>query len=215
MMAEAIAASDSEPSEELRILSADLSGAPLPSLGTDEGRAYVEGHLDGEALLILDSISTLCGGEGAENEAESWESMQNWLLDLRRAGRAVLLLHHDNKAGGQRGTSKREDVLSQVVQLRRPKDYSPTQGARFEVHLTKARGVHGPGAEPFEAQLRSGKNGEPEWSWCSLGDATKVSVLNLYCSGVTNQRTIAKELGIGLGTVNRRLKQLRNEGAIK
>ncbi len=37
----------------------------------------------------------------------------------------------------QRGTSRREDVLDTVIQLKRPKDYEPEDGGRFEVHFTK------------------------------------------------------------------------------
>ena len=40
-----------------------------------------------------------------------------------------------------------------MIQLRRPNDYQPEQGARFEVHLTKARGILGDDARPFEANL--------------------------------------------------------------
>jgi putative DNA primase/helicase len=60
---------------------------------------------------------------------------------------------HAGKGGAQRGTSKREDVLDTVIVLRHPDDYSPSDGARFEVHLDKARGVYGEQAQPFEAQL--------------------------------------------------------------
>src|ERR1700704_5475076 len=81
----------------------------------------------------------------------SWLPVQSWALRHRRLGRAVAMLHHAGKGGGQRGTSRREDVLDTVVSLRRPSDYSPDQGARFEVHFEKARGFHGQAAQPFEA----------------------------------------------------------------
>ena len=61
--------------------------------------------------------------------------MQNWLLKLRRQGIAVLLIHHAGTNGRQRRTSRREDALDTVIALRRPDDYSPEQGARFEVHF--------------------------------------------------------------------------------
>jgi putative DNA primase/helicase len=58
--------------------------------------------------------------------------------------------------GRQRGTSRREDALDTVIGLRRPEDYSPEQGARFEVHFEKLRNrVDGAGAVPFEASLET------------------------------------------------------------
>ena len=53
---------------------------------------------------------------------------------LRRRGVSVLIVHHAGKGGEQRGTSRREDVLDTSISLRRPSDYLPTEGARFEVH---------------------------------------------------------------------------------
>lgn len=54
-----------------------------------------------------------------------------------------MFIHHAGKSGAQRGTSKREDVLDTVVALKRPGDYVTSQGARFEVHFEKARGIFG------------------------------------------------------------------------
>ena len=140
MLAQAVEAADKEPVCDVRLLSSDLLDKTIYSLAIANGRRQIEECLDGVELLILDSISTLCPGAGAENEAESWESMQAWLLALRRRGVTVLLVHHEGKSGKQRGTSKREDVLSQVVQLRRPSDYRAAEGARFEVHnFSKSR----------------------------------------------------------------------------
>ena len=43
-----------------------------------------------------------------------------------------------------------------MIALRRPEDYSPEQGAQFEVHFEKLRNrVAGDGALPFEAKLKS------------------------------------------------------------
>ena len=74
-------------------------------------------------------------------------------LRLRRKGVAVLLIHHAGVNGRQRGTSRREDALDTVIALRRPADYSPEQGARFEVHIEKARTLVGEGPSPFEAAV--------------------------------------------------------------
>lgn len=79
--------------------------------------------------------------------------MQSWLLELRRRGMAVLLIHYTGKSGDQRGTNAREDIMNTVISLRRPREYSMAEGAHFEVHLTKARGSVGDDARPFEANL--------------------------------------------------------------
>jgi hypothetical protein len=58
--------------------------------------------------------------------------------------------------GRQRGTSRREDALDTVIALRRPDDYSPEQGARFEVHFEKLRNrVDSAGTIPFEVSIET------------------------------------------------------------
>jgi putative DNA primase/helicase len=79
--------------------------------------------------------------------------IQDYLLRLRRRNISVLIVHHAGKGGQQRGTSRREDVLDTVICLRRPSDYEPTEGARFEVHLEKGRGMTGDQLKPFEAKF--------------------------------------------------------------
>lgn len=105
-------------------------------------------------MLILDNLSTLLAN-GSEGASDAWLPMQNWLLKLRRRGIAVLLIHHAGVNGRQRGTSRREDALDTVIALRRPGDYSPEQGARFEIHIEKARALVGDGAVPFEAAVEA------------------------------------------------------------
>jgi len=89
----------------------------------------------------------------------------------------VILVHHGDKSGSQRGISRKEDVLDSVLALRWPPDYDPRQGARFEVHYTKTRGFFGEPAQPFEAHLREGgwhvgpiKSGDDDKALSALRD---------------------------------------------
>lgn len=135
------------------MLAADHSELGI-NLGSPEGQRELERHLDGADLLILDNLSTLMAN-GSEGASDAWLPMQNWLLRLRRKDVAVLLVHHAGVNGRQRGTSRREDALDTVIGLRRPADYSPEQGARFEVRIEKARSMVGDGALPFEAMVEA------------------------------------------------------------
>jgi putative DNA primase/helicase len=141
------------PNDMLRILAADNSEVGI-NLGSPEGQQALEPHLDGVDLLILDNLSTLMT-TGSEGASDSWLPMQNWLLRLRRKGISVLIIHHAGVNGRQRGTSRREDALDTVIALRRPADYSAEQGARFEVHVEKARMLVGEGALPFDAMVEA------------------------------------------------------------
>ncbi len=141
--------------ERFNIITRDPQSREMPDLSTIEGQDDLNPHLEGVTLLILDNLSSLLRS-GEENEASSWKVVQQWLLSLRARGISVLLIHHANKNGAQRGTSKREDLLDTIISLKHPKDYQPEHGARFEVHYEKTRGFYGERAKPFEAWLKDG-----------------------------------------------------------
>jgi RecA-family ATPase len=183
-----------------RILISDLSPVGLPDLASPEGQAWVDARVGDAEVLLLDNISTLVRS-GKENEAEAWLPIQNWMPGHRRAGRAVVLLHHAGKGGAQRGTSRREDVLDTVISLRRPADYSPEHGARFEVHFEKTRGFYGEEAKPFEAKYET-RNGAAIWTRTEIIDADRARVVAALKDGMSIRRA-AEELGMHKSKVER------------
>ena len=109
--------------KNMALITLDLQPCPMPDLSTAQGQSLLEPFLKNVDMVVLDNIATLCR-TGKENESQSWQTMQAWLLELRRRGMAVLLIHHAGKSGDQRGTSAREDIMDTVISLRRPREYS-------------------------------------------------------------------------------------------
>lgn len=174
----------------------------MPNLATPEGQQRLMPLLGEIDVVIVDNISTLASW-GKENEAESWIPLQAWALKVRAMGKAVLFIHHANKDGGQRGTSKKEDIMDTVIKLSRPADYDPAQGARFQVTFDKARNIMGDDTEGFEAHFT--KNG---WVFKSLADVRLQQVHELKAlDPKISVREIAEALDISKSTVHRLLKQ--------
>jgi len=202
--AQAMGGSDVKPGPGmLDILPADLVEFGIGNLASVKVQEELNPCLDGVELLVLDNLSSLTSVI-RDNDAESWNPIQEWLLRLRRRGLSVLIVHHAGKGGEQRGTSRREDVLDTSISLRRPTDYRPTQGARFEIHFEKARGIHGNLAQPFEAQFEV-RDGAATWTTRDIEDVNRSRVKVLLDDGMT-VRKIADETGIPRSTVGR-LKQ--------
>jgi hypothetical protein len=189
------------------LLSADLHERGLPDLASLEGQAEVDRIIreSGAELIILDNLSTLILS-GVENESESWLPVQNWLLSHRRQGRSTICIHHANKAKGQRGTSRREDVLDIVVNLRQPQDYEPADGARFEVHIEKARFLHGDAVQAFQAKMEV-LDGKAIWKDSDIAEVRADEIAELRSEGLSI-RQIANELGMSKSTVDRALKKV-------
>jgi putative DNA primase/helicase len=198
------------PNDGFRILAADQIDGGI-NLSTEDGQQALAPLLEGVDLLILDNLSTLCTAT-SESASDAWVPIQNWLLKLRRQGIAVLLVHHAGTNGRQRGTSRREDALDTVIALRRPEDYSPEQGARFEIHFEKLRNrVEGDGAIPFEARVESSvTDGRESIRWLSsnLTPPLLMQAAELFADGLT-VREVAASLRISKSEAGRlRLRAL-------
>ena len=87
-------------------------------------------------VLVLDNLSTLGVGM-KENDADSWELVNNWLLTLRKRGIAVVIIHHSGRSGQMRGTSRREDNVFWIVAIDDIRKDSEEIGAQFTTRFTK------------------------------------------------------------------------------
>lgn len=112
---------------------------------------YLKMH-DDIRVLILDNLASMTPGID-ENKKNDWDPINQWLLELRAIGMAVIMVHHTGKSGHQRGTSAREDMLDVSIKLRHPEGYSPEDGARFIVEFSKNRNLFGMAVKPFTLDL--------------------------------------------------------------
>jgi putative DNA primase/helicase len=209
----AINSSETEPTAPLKIITPDLQEGGIPDLAADEGQAAIQEHLEDVSLVIVDNISCLCRS-GRENEGESWLPLQTWALRLRSRGLSVLFVHHDGKDGRQRGTSRREDVLDTVIHLKRPGDYRPEEGARFEVHFEKSRMIYGDDVKPFDARLITNPDATQAWTMKDLEESITERVADLLNEGVP-QHEIAEMLGVVKGTVSKCKTKAQTLGLLK
>ena len=192
------------PNEGFRLLAADHFEGGI-NLSDQVGQNSLEPLLLDTDLLILDNLSTLCPNR-SEAASDAWSPIQGWLLELRRKGISVLFIHHAGLNGRQRGTSRREDALDTVIALKRPEDYSPQQGARFEIHFEKLRNrVDSDAATPFEARVESFVSSRFEgirWLSCEITPPLLKRASELFKDGFT-VREVAAALRISKSEAGR------------
>ena len=184
-----------------RIVTPDAQSQPIRRLSTPEGRADLEEVIQSSTkVIIIDNLACLYGGN--ENDADSWDEMQAFLLSLRTRGIATLIVHHAGKGGAQRGTSHREDILDNVLNLRQPADYAPSEGARFEIVFEKHRNIWGDDIPQVEAQLIDLPEGGFSWGVQHLEQTRLQTVADMLNDGM-KQADIAGEMGISQSTVSK------------
>jgi DNA-binding transcriptional ArsR family regulator len=156
-------------------------------------------------LLILDNLSCLFSGM-KENDADEWEKVLNWLLDLRRRHIAVLIVHHAGTSGRMRGTTRREDAAFWVIRVDEIKDREQQEkGARFETTFEKQRNSD-QREWPREWTFQTEVSGEV--SIGCKGISFDEKVLELIQAGLTSATEIAEELGVAKSTVSKAAKRL-------
>ncbi len=196
----------------LKIITIDMNAGKMPDLSTIEGQETIEDACQEAEIIIVDNLSCLCRS-GRENEAESWITLSEWALRMRSLGKCVIFVHHAGKNGEQRGTSKREDILDVVLELKRPTDYEPDQGARFIVNFKKARHLTGKDSQSFEAWLRNDEHGRQVWATQDSSESTLEQIIELTNLGL-RQSEVAAELGINKSTVCRHIKKAKEDGSL-
>lgn len=199
-------------SDNLKFIASDYHEDGLPDLSTEEGQSALWSAFEEADVIIFDNLSTLFTGL-RENENDDAQVANALFLRLRRCGKAVVIVHHSGKNGQQRGGSRKEDPLNAVIALRRPDDCDAENGCVFNVIFEKARGFYGKDAETFRADLVTFPDGSMRWNRVEIADATAERIAELKKEGMS-QRDIAKEVGIGLGSVNRTIKRLKEEGRL-
>jgi AAA domain/CHC2 zinc finger len=166
----------------------------------------------GVKVLILDNLSTLASGM-RENEADSWELVNSWLLDLRRRKIAVVIVHHAGRSGEMRGTSKREDNVFWIIALDDAKQNAHDQpGARFVSRFSKPSRNTQEQVQGFEWHFVTESSGEVSISYKQA--QTLDFFLSLIEDGVRECSQIAEEMKTSPATVSRLAKRAIDAGKI-
>ena len=210
-MAMIVGSFDDEPEPGgFQILTPDLQkNGVMPNLSDPAGQRAIDEHASHADLIILDNLSTLARS-GKENEGESWLPIQEWALRHRAQGRAVLFIHHAGKGGAQRGASRREDVLDTVISLKRPAEYRPDEGAKFELHFEKARNLTGDEAQALDAQLH-GDDGRIRWEYAPAEDGIIDRIEAMAADGASRAE-IQSEMELSRFALGRIIAKARDAG---
>ena len=193
-------------------LASEQTGLRL-DLSTWEGLSWlVPGRWNAVDLVVIDSLSSLAGVL-PNGDPERWMEMRHFLGMVQRAGRAIVMVHHANRQGTVRGDIRRFDAMDLVLALRRPADWRPADGARFELRLEKARLQAGDALAPIEAQLRTGPDGLAHWQWHRGDSAVLCRATALLQQGMSAE-AVAKVIGVSSRTAYRLQRRARELGLI-
>jgi len=206
-----------DPVSHFKLLSADYmvgNDNLAPKISDHEWREAIYQFLKDSReykVVILDNLSCLTPGID-ENDKQSWDSVNQWLISLRFLGVAVIMFHHAGKKGDQRGTSAREDNIDIAIYLESPKGHRPEEGAVFDVQFLKTRGIKGDGVEKFRLRFEE-QDGGLTWKTDVCGNDNKRMIIAMLGQGF-KQKEIESTLGISKGYVSQVKKKAMSDGML-
>lgn len=166
---------------------------------------------EGVSVVVLDNLSCLFSGV-SENDADSWEQVLGWLLNLRRHRIAVVMVHHSGRnAGLMRGTSRREDSAFWVIRLE-PSSNGDGEGAQFHSRFTKNRNQPSVLTE-VDWQFVTQPNGSVS---VHAEISSDLFIFRQWVeNGLTGAEDIAREMGLSKGTVSKMARRAMDEGWLR
>lgn len=156
-------------------------------------------------LIILDNLSTLTEFNDSQ---KSWKEIFSWLQKYKEDGYSIIIVHHANKLGGQRGSSVKTATVDNVIHIKEV-EYSGTARVMIEVTVEKGREIYGLAKEPFVMSM-SPNSKNPYWEVCTKDMSLKKrdEIIKLRTKQKVPIEDIAIELGLAKITVQTRKKEL-------
>ena len=105
------------------------------------------------SLIVLDNLTAFTQHN---DSAKAWEDIHLWIDKLKAKGCAVIIIHHTNKAGEQRGTSATTNAVDNVIHLKEeniPEEARENLALGLSVHIEKGRDIYGDARKTFIAKL--------------------------------------------------------------
>lgn len=162
----------------------------------------------GADLLVIDNLSTVADSLSDENDAAAMTPIMQFLLRMKQAGIATILVHHSRKDGSAaRGSTKLATTFNVMIGLKRSK-LAPPERASFRMEFEKFRGKANASLEPVVWSL-SDVGWDVERDEESLEDRVVAAIESLK---YTSQTEIARALGVDKSTISRTMQRLNASG---
>lgn len=158
---------------------------------------------EGVEVLIIDNLTTVADGLADENDATAFRSVQEFFLRMKQAGIAAILVHHARKDGqALRGSTALSTTFEVILGLIKPKA-APHGRAAFTARFDKFRTKGNVTTEPHAWVLSDdGWHVEEDHE-----DVLVATIAALKTLKYATQTELAEGLGVGKGTISKRLKQ--------
>ena len=157
-------------------------------------------------LIVLDNLSTLTEFNDSQ---KSWKNIFSWLKDYKDNGYSILIVHHANKMGDQRGSSVKSATVDNVICAKKI-EYDGPARVMMELEFEKCREIFGLAKEPFTISL-SPNAAKPHWKIVTkdISEENQNAIIEKRTNEGATVHDIAVELGLSKETIQKRKQKLK------
>jgi len=165
----------------------------------------------GIRVLVIDNLSSV--SNISENDNDAWPDIGNWLLNFRRNGISVIVIHHSGRNGAMRGASRREDPAFWIIRLDDSRERTATtEGARFVTTFIKNRNSQRC-PDPIDWHFFTNETGNFTIETEAADNTTLV--YQAIKEGLESCEEVAEATGLSKSTVSKTAKRLESNGQIR
>lgn len=185
------------PGDNFRIIMPDdFNQGEVPLISDPRFHNFYLDAMKDREIIIFDNYGCLTSQSNRESDEQVWFRTWQLIKKLRAQNKAIVIVHHAGKNGQQLGTSRKEQPLNWLIELRPPIVKPEGVGAHFDLKFRKLRGIKGPDLEDMSVSLIETTNGV-KWEWQNLASSQEDLVLKMVSIGMKPHQ-IATELGLGI-----------------
>ena len=191
--------------DSLNILTREDFGTGLvPNISLPQNQAMYSNIFAPYDIIVIDNLNTTSYPQNdRDGEITQFLRVLPWLLQLRDQGKAVILVHHTNKAGQQMGSILKEQIATNVLELE--KVVNESDALKFKMVWHKHRHVSRKDAKPMVVEAIPSPMG---MSWMVEDPSVGLEdrVIQMAKDGL-KQREIAEQVGMDLYDVSKIVKR--------
>jgi hypothetical protein len=112
----------------------------VPNMGCPENKGYWLDIIEPYDVVIIDNyLTTVYQQTSKDTEIGLWNVFQQLLIQLRKNGKAIMVIHHSSKSGVQYGTVLKTNLVNLIVRLKQFPEQVLRNGLTWEVKIEKDR----------------------------------------------------------------------------
>ncbi|MDD3021846.1 MAG: AAA family ATPase [Alphaproteobacteria bacterium] len=196
-----------------KCISLDLNEISLSNI---DGQAEIDRFISSEMnaksqdkpLIVIDNVLAVTE---YSDHPKTWNVLFKWIRDMRDDGATILVIHHTNESGRQRGSGIKKAVVDNIFRVTKASD-SDSSSIGLNIKIEKGRGIPTDVQKDFSLKFFPGTR-NPRW----VNTTYKISKEELteLVIGMTKEKKSVNEIMKATGFSKAKIQVVRRDAGLQ